>query len=115
MIKKLAWLLFISGLLLHGFIESKSSGTFSAFNVGVFILAMSPYGVLLTFLLKSSVEWVCLTAMFLLLVSDFFLYHAVFVNPTSSTAAISLLTAPIIYLSFITVGGLSVKLFFSAK
>jgi hypothetical protein len=96
MIKKFTILIISIGILLHAYIALfESSGGISKFAIGSFMWSCTPYiaGTLLIIFIKLPFEY-AIGGIVIPLITDSMLYYEVFVNPTSSTAAIGYLYLP---------------------
>jgi hypothetical protein len=85
-------------VLLHGYTALvKSDGGVSAFGIGLFVWSLVPYALATLIGLRWSGVAGALAAL-IALVIDVLTYYSVFIAPTSSTAALGLLFAPLVNL-----------------
>ena len=93
--RTLATLAALAGLGLHAWIWlAKAEGGFDLFALGMLLFASAPY---LACLLLAW-QWTALGGLLGALAAlpiDLAMYHAVFIEPTSSTAALALLVTPL--------------------
>jgi len=89
----------LSGIALHGYISLfKADGGPNPFTLGLWAWSAFPYAICLFVALARKRPLLVLFGAVAALAVDLISYHSVFVAPTSSTAAVGLLFAPLINL-----------------